>query len=149
MGAHSRDSESVQPVVSVPRHRCRSLGCRLGTPGEFRINHRGMQSFLLAQPRRGLQLWTILQGASDALPISDATFRPDKVKKALTRQSRPRNPNLRQRCWPSSQKVFMRLTILPMAMDSEGSCSMVLCSLPAKRGFGHCEEDDFQILCDV
>ena len=33
---------------------------------------------------RGLQSWTTLQSASDALPISDATFRPTKDNKALT-----------------------------------------------------------------
>jgi hypothetical protein len=33
---------------------------------------------------RGLQSWTTLQSASDALPISDTTFRPTKGNKALT-----------------------------------------------------------------
>jgi hypothetical protein len=33
---------------------------------------------------RGLRSWTTLQSASDALPISDATFRPIRVSKALT-----------------------------------------------------------------
>ena len=33
---------------------------------------------------RDLQSWTTLQSASDALPISDTTFRPTKGNKALT-----------------------------------------------------------------
>ena len=33
---------------------------------------------------RGLQSWTTLQSAGDALPIADATFRPTKDNKALT-----------------------------------------------------------------
>ena len=36
---------------------------------------------------RGLQSWTTLQSASDALPISDETFRPTRCIKALSRDT--------------------------------------------------------------
>ena len=59
---------------------------------------------------RGLQSWTTVQSAGDALPISDETFRPTKCIKALTHDT-VMSPE------PNSRPAM--LAIFP-----KGSCSL-------------------------